>query len=131
MQPYGDDLDPIGEVHHAAILWRRIIPQWIKFHDDGTEFIASAAFRDNLDGNISVHIAALTTAEAVRRNFPFCRLAEIEARVVKERGFSVIPDPLPDDPSHAILRPTQDHKSKSKKSRIEDARIMARTARLL
>src|SRR5947209_265924 len=114
MQPYGDD--PVGEVDAATILWRRIVPQWIKSEDDGTVFITSAAFRDNVDGNISVHIAALTTAQDVRRAFPFCRLAEIEARVAQECGFSVIPDPLPDDPSHAILRPPQDYRNRPKKS---------------
>lgn len=131
MQPYGDDPDPVEEVDDAVILWRRIIPQWIKTNENGAEFIASAAFRDNVDGNISVHISTLTTAELVRRDFPFCRLAAIEARIVKECGFSVILNPLPEDRSHAILQPTQAHRSKSKKSRIEDARIMARAARLL
>lgn len=129
MQPYGDD--PVGEVESATTLWRRIVPNWIKSADDGTEFISSAAFRDNIDGNISVHIASLTTTQDVLQAYPFCRLAEIDVEVIEECGFTVIPDPQPDDRSHAILRPPQDYRNRPKKSRIEDARKMARSARLL
>ena len=127
--PCGDDL--VGEVDGTAILWRRIVPNWIKSADDGTEFISSAAFRDNIDGNISVHIASLTTIQDILGAYPFCRLAEIDVEVIKECGFTLVPDPQPDDPSHAILRPPLNYRDKPKKSRIEDARKMARSARLL
>ena len=113
----------------SEVLLRRIGADWITTAEDGSTIIASAAFLDNIDGNVSVHIASLTSQEQVLAAYPFCRLAAIEARIVQGCGFSVIRDPLPEDPSHAVLRPPAGYRSKNK--RKADARLIARSARLL
>ncbi len=118
------------DVDGSEILWRRIGADWIKVVD-GEEIVSSAAFRDNIDGNVSVHIARLTTREQVLHAFPYCRLGAIEAKVAQRCGFSIIRDPQPNDPSHALLRPPPGYSSKPKKSRIADARLMARSTLLL
>jgi hypothetical protein len=47
------------------LLWRRIVntPIWIKRNSDGTYRPSSAAFLDDYTGEVSVHLAKLTTQE--------------------------------------------------------------------
>ena len=128
MQPFHDEQDN-REVDSGEILWRRLVDEWIITNrEDGTVKIISAAFIDRIDGNISVHIASLTSIEEVRRAYPHSRIAALEARVAQECGFTVVRDPQPDDPSHAILRPPP---GRSKKTKISDGRHMAAGAHLV
>lgn len=122
-----DQLDE--PIDGAEILWRRVTPDWIKRAEDGTIILASAAFLDNIDGNVSVHIASLTTIENVTKSFPHCQIVAIEARVAIERGFTIQRDPLPDDPSHALIKPPSEYRSKN--VRKQYAREIARSAHLL
>lgn len=110
------------EVDGAEILWRRIGPDWI-VERDNAEGVSSAAFLDNIDGNVSVHIAALTTIEAVRGAYHHCRITALPASVPQSLGFTVQRDPLPEDPSHALLMPPTT--SRSKNTKRADARKMA------
>jgi hypothetical protein len=122
--------DQIDEpIEGAEILWRRLTPDWIKRAEDGSIIVASAAFLDNIDGNVSVHIASLTSIEDVLRAYPHCHVAAIEAQVVIDRGFTIKRDPLPDDPSHALIKPPPERRTKS--VRKQYAREIARSARLV
>src|SRR5689334_4681634 len=97
-------MDQIDEpVDGAEILWRRLTPDWIKRAEDGSIILASAAFLDNIDGNVSVHIASLTTLEEVKKAFPYCEIAALTAQVALDCGFTIKRDPMPDDPSHALI----------------------------
>lgn len=113
----------------AAILWRRLTPDWIKRAEDGSMIVASAAFLDNIDGNVSVHIASLTSLEDVLRAYPHCQIAAIEAKVAIDRGFTVERDPLPEDPSHALIKPPPERRSRN--VRKQYAREIARSAKLV
>jgi len=122
--------DQIDEpIEGAEILWRRLTPDWIKRAEDGSVLIASAAFLDNIDGNVSVHIASLTSIADVLRAYPHCQIAAIEAQFVTERGFTIKRDPLPDDPSHALIKPPVERRTRS--VRKQYARELARGAKLV
>ena len=110
------------EVDGAEILWRRIGPDWI-VERDGADGVSSAAFLDNVDGNVSVHLASLTTIEAIRGAYQHCRIAALPASIPQSLGFTVQRDPLPEDPSHALLIPPKT--SRSKNTKRADARKMA------
>ncbi len=85
-------------------LWRRIAPNQLK-PIDGTGFeISSAAFRDKT-GDLSVHLASLTTRERVLASWPAFSLAELRAAVPRSLEMKVVRDPLPEDPSHALVCP--------------------------
>lgn len=123
------------DVDHPTIddddlLWRRIpdLPHMIKKLPDGTYRPSSAAFKDGLDGEVSVHLEKLTTKENALAAHPEKGLVEITARLPRSLGHSVRPDPTPEDPSHAVIVPPQSH---SKKTRQRDAEKMALAARWL
>ncbi len=85
------------------LLYRRIFGQFVK--SDGR--VSSAAFKVNSrpDNEISVDLAKLTTPEesvnrAGRSGF---LLGQLVAGEVREFGFEVHHDPLPDNPAHAII----------------------------
>src|SRR5437773_635876 len=88
-------------------LWRRIlpVPGWIHRNPDGSFRPSSMAFLDNIDGQLSVHLANLTTQEAVLRNRALESIAELLASVPRSLGYAVARDPTPEDPSHALICP--------------------------
>jgi len=123
------------EVDHPTIndddqLWRRIpdLPHMIKKLPDGTYRASSAAFKDGLDGELSVHLAKLTTVEKAMAGHSEKGLAEIAANLPLSLDHSVVYDPTEDDHSHTVIIPP---KNKSKKSRMRDAEEMAKAARWL
>jgi hypothetical protein len=123
------------DVDHPTIddddlLWRRIpnLPHMIKKLPDGTYRPSSAAFKDGLDGEVSVHLAKLTTKEKALADHPEKGLVEIAASLPRSLDHSVTYDPTPEDPSHTVIIPPQ---NKSKKTRLRDAEKMALAARWL
>jgi len=52
---------------------------------------------------MSVHIASLTGRDAVLANYPNHRLMELSAGEARGEGFIIVRDPLPEDPSHALV----------------------------
>jgi hypothetical protein len=63
---------------------------------------ASSSFRSK-SNIISVDLASLTTPEKSLANYLHHALVEIEVGTVRSLGCKVVRDPLPDNPSHALL----------------------------
>lgn len=105
-----DDRVAIGD---GEDLWRRILPDpdWFAQRDDCSWRPSSASFLDRRTGEVSVHVSSLTTVDAALAGFPNHSLAAIKARIPRELGYAVAPDPirgdpvLADDPSHALICP--------------------------
>jgi hypothetical protein len=103
MPPRADD--PTIEDHEP--LWRRILPLpgWIHRNPDGSFRPSSMAFLDNIDGELSVHLANLTSQEAVLRDRATESIAELLASVPRSLGYAIVRDPTPEDASHALICP--------------------------
>lgn len=120
------------DVDHPTIddddlLWRRIadVPDMIKERADGTYCVSSAAFKDGVDGQVSVHLAKLTTVETALADYPDNGLVQICAGLPRSLGHSVIYDPTPEDRSHTLIVPPQ---NQTNNSRRRDAKLMAKAA---
>src|SRR6266849_2328405 len=88
------------------ILWRRILPEWLHQEPDGKVRPMSYAFRDQLSGELSVHMASvMKDPNLALKGFPNDSLAAIEAGHPRSLGYAIVPDPLPDDPSHTLICP--------------------------
>ncbi|MGH9833349.1 MAG: hypothetical protein ACREBD_11340 [Blastocatellia bacterium] len=112
------------------LLWRRIVntPVWIKQNSDGTYRPSSAAFLDDYTGEVSVHLAKLTTQEQALAGCPDEGLVEFEATIPRFLGHAVVRDPTDADPSHTLICPPS---NQTRKTRKQDARKMADAARWL
>ena len=88
-----------------VILWRRILPQWVHRGPDENVRAASFAFIDRHSGELSMHIASLTTQEQVLKEHPEDSLAEIEAGFVRSLGYAIVRDATPEDVSHVLICP--------------------------
>lgn len=88
-----------------ARLWRRIIPRWV-YHEEGEPPRPQlAAFIDRHTGEVSIHIADLTTPEKALAGRPDDSLAEVTAGLARSLGLMVVRDPTEEDPSHALICP--------------------------
>jgi hypothetical protein len=63
---------------------------------------ASATFRSK-SNIISVDLASLTTPDKALAAYPHHALVEISVATVRSLGCKIVRDPLPDNPSHALL----------------------------
>lgn len=63
---------------------------------------SSATFRSKTN-IISVDLASLTTPRKALEGYPHHTLVEIDVGTVRSLGCKVVRDPLPDNPSHALL----------------------------
>jgi hypothetical protein len=102
MPPRVDD----PTIPDEEVLWRRIIPAWIHREPTGKVRPGSFAFMDRPSGELSVHIAALTTPDRALAGRPDDSLAAIPAGLPRSLGFAIVRDPKPDDPSHALICPS-------------------------
>ena len=112
MPPRVDD-PSIGD---EVLLWRRILRNWLHREPDGTVRPASFAFIDRLSGELSVHIAALTTPSQALAGRPEDSLVAIRAGLPRSFGLAIVRDPTPDDPSHALICPSPKRAQASKLS---------------
>ena len=118
-----------GSIGDDEILWRRLIPAWIVRNPDGTFLRASsAAFDDGIDGEVSVHLASLTTTDRVLEGRRDDSVVALPARFPRSLGHVVVRDPKPDDPSHALICPPPGLRGKRKR---KDALLMAKEAGLV
>jgi hypothetical protein len=89
-------------------LWRRVHPSWIKIDPDmGQPDVSSAVFSTRAE--VSVAIAALTTTEIFLRDAPLQSIIEFTAGAARAAGCTVVRDPLPDDPAHALVCGSKSH----------------------
>lgn len=101
-------------------LWRRIYPEWIHTEADGSHRPSSVSFIDRLSFELSVHVAAMTTIDAVLANYPTHSVAEIDAGFIRDLGYALVREPTPSDPSHALIcpSPTKSHAKRCVKQAI-------------
>lgn len=97
--------DPLDDVTIGddERLLHRIRPNDIVVDPETNQFRPSSGVFRSKSNIISVDIASLTTPERVLENYPTCRLVEIEVGTVRSLGCRVVRDPLPDNPSHALV----------------------------
>jgi len=81
-------------------LWRRIAPSQIRVDENGQEEPISGAFNGT---EISVHIASLTTRQAVQARYAHHRIVALTAGDARAAGYAVKRDPQEDDQSHALI----------------------------
>jgi hypothetical protein len=130
MQPLPDhEGDRVHGFDGSQILWRRLHPEWVVTSEGAEDRISSAAFIDNTGHDLSMHVAALTTLEEVTQAFPHMRIAAVEAQTFLDLGFTIVPDPQPDDQSHALVKEPAGHRSRGTRKR--DARTIAAKAQLV
>ena len=99
LQPDRKD-DPT--IHNDERLWRRVPPGQIIWDSNLSGYRpSSAVFRPS--DEMSVDIASLTTPEAVLFNYAQYSLIEFEAGVARNEGCIIVRDPLPENPSHALV----------------------------
>lgn len=106
-------LDDPDSIKSDEELWRRVVPLKDCFQpiENGKLRPSSSIFLDRINRELSVHVSSLTTKENILADYPFNSLVGIKAKVPRELGYSVCPDPirddpvLPDDPSHALICP--------------------------
>jgi hypothetical protein len=103
-------------------LYRRLAPGHL--NPDGTVNSAAFKVRGRPDPRISVDLARLTTPEEVlaRASRPGFGLGVLAARVPRSLGFTVRPDPLPDNLAHALIEGENDRAK---------CRLLARATRVL
>jgi hypothetical protein len=94
-------------INDDDLLWRRIVnkPEWISQNSDGSWRVSSAAFIDRYTGEISVHLARLTTQEKVLASRPDDGMVEIVAGLPRSLNLIVVYDPTEDDQSHSLICP--------------------------
>lgn len=95
-----DDLT-IGD---DEILWRRVIPGWIK-HETGSSRPVSVAFMDNLSNELSVFIASETTAEQVLQKFPADSLVAIRMGAFRALNYGIKREPEDGNDAHCVILP--------------------------
>jgi len=86
-------------------LWRRIPPQqWVDCPGESCR-PSSAAFEDSPDGSpLSVHVGRLTSVNTVLSEIhEGFAIAAFRAGLARECSFIVVSDPMPEDPSHALV----------------------------
>jgi hypothetical protein len=92
-------------INDDDLLWRRIVnkPEWVSRNSDGSWRVSSAAFIDRYTGEVSVHLARLTTQEKVLASRPDDGIVEIFAGLPRSLGLILVYDPTDNDQSHSLI----------------------------
>lgn len=127
-----------SSISNDDLLWRRIVnnPIWWKRDEqgnpvrdiNGSPCLSSAAFLDGYTGEVSVHLARLTTQEKALSARPDNGLVEISAAIPRSVNHIVTLDPTEEDESHSLICPSE---ALSKSGRKMAARKMSEAARWL
>ena len=89
-------------VNNDERLWRRVHPDQIIWDEHLKNYRpSSGVFRPS--GEMSVDIASLSTPEAALSNYSQHSLVEFQAGAARKEGCIIVRDPLPDNPSHALV----------------------------
>ncbi len=115
-----------ASIGNGVVLWRAFSELQIYLEPDGTERPESWAFRDQTN-EVSLFVAEETDLEWLHTLLPGTRIASITAGDARECGFLVTRDPLPGQPSHALICPL----AQTRKNKGENARKLAKRARLV
>src|SRR5262245_38832351 len=90
-------------IPQAALLYRRLLADWVKKEADGALSVSSIAFKDRRTGDVSVHWDAHVTVAQITARFPNRGLASIIAEVPRSLDHPVSWNPQPDDHSHSLI----------------------------
>ncbi len=118
-----------SSIANEDILWRRIqnTPIWIKINDDKTFRLSSAAFLDDITGEVSIHLEKIIKEQAkALEGKPDDGLVEIEAGFPRSLNHKIVSDPTDTDESHSLICPPN-----MANSRRKAAKKMALHARWL
>ncbi len=115
-----------ASIGNEIVLWRAFSGLQICIEPDGTERPESWAFRDQTN-EVSLFVAQETDLDWLHALLPGTKIAAITAGDARECGFLVTRDPLPGQPSHALICPLP----QSQKSRRGNERKLAKRARIL
>lgn len=116
--------NPTITISNDDLLWRRIVnqPEWVNRNSDGSWRVSSAAFIDRHTGQVSAHLARLTTQEKALAGRPDEGMIELIAGLPRSLGLIVAYDPKDEDPSHSLIYPPAGGAvSKSKARKLADA----------
>lgn len=117
-------VDDKTTISNDDLLWRRIVnkPEWVSRTEDGKWRVSSAAFIDRYTGEVSVHLAKLTTQEKALAGRSNEGLVEIVAALPRSIELIIAYDPKDDDQSHSLICPPSGGSiSKSKARKLADA----------
>ena len=79
-------------------LWRRVHPSQLVRRAGERARPQSSIFVDGNTGELSVHLASLTSLEGICADFPSHSIAEVSAGEVRALSYRVCRDPVDDDP---------------------------------
>ena len=114
-----------ASIGNDVVLWRAFSELQICLESDGTERPESWAFRDQTN-EVSLFVAEETDLEWLSALLPGTRIASITAGDARECGYLVTRDPLPGQPSHALICPL----AQTRKNKGENARKLAKRAQI-
>lgn len=118
MPPRPDD----PSIGNDERLWRRVHPTWIEIDpESGQPDVSSAVFATREE--VSVALAASTTTELFLRDNLGHSVIEFTAGAARAAGCTVVRDPLPDDPAHALVCGQKSHGqlNKTQQQRLKQA----------
>lgn len=95
------------EIEDSDYIVRRIYPPYVK--QDG-ESLSSNGFSDRNE-EPSCRLEKIVDLEALRKNHPEAAgWARVRVSEIREMGLEALHDPDPDDPSHCVIRGTEQAK---------------------
>jgi hypothetical protein len=90
------------------MLWRRFNPRWVTDDGKGGQRASSVAFRHGDAHEISVNVARLADFDRLIQTYPRDALAEVLARIPREKRYTVLLVPEEGNPGHAEVWPPDD-----------------------
>jgi len=97
-----EPVDDVSIGDDERLLHRIRLDDVVVDSETGQRRPSSATFRSK-SNIISVDLASLTTPDKAVATYPHHALVEINVGTVRSLGCKVVRDPLPDNPSHALL----------------------------
>jgi hypothetical protein len=95
-------------INDSERLWRRVHPNQIRTHTEtGEPDVSSAVFSTR--EAVSVAIAEETNLTAFLRDYPQHSVIEFTAGAARAANCTIVRDPLPDDPAHALICGSRSH----------------------
>lgn len=98
-------------ISNDEILYRRIFPSRdaLQHRENGPGFRPASGSMRSTESPLSVDLGSLTTPEQTRdRGLPQqFHVARFSVQVVREAGCGIVPDPLPNNPAHALVYGTR------------------------
>lgn len=97
---YQDD----PSIPDAAVVWRRVPPEWVKF-EDGVLRPSTGAFGDSSDGSPMSAVANRQDRgpESIVARYPGCGVIGMSAKSLRDLGFALVRAPDDEDEDHIYV----------------------------